>query len=140
MKKIIFFTLLLLPPITNAKYVWQVCKNRNDIYACPESCKSPRDDVEVDFKINIDDKTVIRQAFVKSKLKDSYSLSNCKIADKENWECGDGDVSFGYLTTRDKEGMNNNIWYSYFEEIDTRTGKTYQDSIHYNCGKYRLFK
>lgn len=114
------------------------CSNEYEARSC-NKCKIVKS-VKVDFKINIETSSIIQQAFEDKKLISSHSLEKCKIVDKKNWECGKGRTSDYVSSSNDRQGMNNGIFYSYFESIVVLTGKNKNlgfnpVSSSYSCAK-----
>ena len=117
-----FITSLLLLVFINSALSKQLrvyyCKNYIDAESCTNCSpdlsgwKIPAKSVQsVEFEINEKKKMVLQKTFFDGKFHSSDILENCKIFDKNNWDCTDSFyVSSGpwYMYTVNK--MTNETW------------------------------
>lgn len=144
-RELLFFSILIFTrsvyafDLFNGKLQLYKCSNEYEAISC-STCKLERS-AKFDFKINTEKSTIIVQAFDGKDMVNSYALEQCKITDKKNWECGKGSTQDKYSTTKDKQGMNNGIYYSIYESTLYLSRKTISDfnvqpiTRYYNCAK-----
>ena len=91
MKKIYILFLLFVTNISfgEDKLTGYKCSNAEDTYVCNQSCKI--DGFLAEYQVNAQKNLVLKTAFRKSNPKTPmlkpYYLDNCKVLDKNNWEC-----------------------------------------------------
>jgi len=120
------------------------CMNEREARSCTK-CKSVKSLI-LEFKVNSETSSVLQQGYEGKELFTSNTFKKCKIVDKKNWECGDGRVNKGALSnsstlyTNDFQGMNNGIFYSFYEShvyrYDEKGGvKITPTTVSYTCAK-----
>lgn len=106
------------------------------------SCKSCINEsgISLSFKVNASAQTVIQHMYENKKLVLAESLGTCKIADRQNWICGEriGLKVGGYIYN--KHGMVNGVYFRIFESYSPpfEVGKLIEPSKYENsfyCAK-----
>ena len=90
MKKLLFiFLLFFLNNNSYALYEIYKCSNEEQLESCSEGCVKSKFSfgTTYNFKVNVQNSSVIMEYFRNGKYSSSRNLQNCAVIDKDNWMC-----------------------------------------------------
>jgi len=112
------------------------CKSESDARNCTNCTKNQ--DAEFEFQINPQSQIVIQQIYEKGQTVGSKNLDECKIVDKNNWQCGS--IRGNFIQTRQYQRINKGLFHA-IDIVDQRAvnlanlNLPARNYITYSCAK-----
>ncbi len=85
------------------------CKTEQDAMSCNARCD--KQSTEIEFEINVDRSVVFAKVFESGALISSGALEKCSVANKNNWQCGQGLEVINNRISFHKEAMIDGTYY-----------------------------
>lgn len=112
------------------------CKTRYEANTCSSGCKAI-EDVQIEFKVNVEKSLVTRIDYENGKQSGSVSFENCKVIDVKNWSC-EQESDTNSSTWNATQSMANGrfqAWYLSTRFPNPRLGTKLKTTEVSNCAK-----